>query len=159
MMTSEERRQKFRLGLSPLYLPVYDTICSLLPGFWAPFYGLRTFDQQTGLYAFGRTTGIPGKTVTDAKAGESPHNYGCASDWIVWNDMGQPIWMGDKDPRWQVYEDACSKSGAIWGGNFHKTDKPHNELHIECDWKQALAAFNQNGMTAAQQFIEKRMVR
>lgn len=158
-MTTEERRLKFRQGLSSLYLPIYDTICSLLPSPWAPFYGVRTFDEQTGLYAIGRTTGQPGKTVTDAKAGESPHNYGCASDWIIWTENGQPIWMNERDGRWQAYDDACSKAGAIWGGNFHKSDRPHNELHIECDWKHVLLAYGQNGMTAAQQFIEERMVR
>jgi peptidoglycan L-alanyl-D-glutamate endopeptidase CwlK len=36
--------------------------------------GLRTFEEQDALYAQGRTK--PGKKVTNAKAGQSIHNYG-----------------------------------------------------------------------------------
>jgi peptidoglycan LD-endopeptidase CwlK len=40
----------------------------------------RDAESQTALYAQGRTT--PGKTVTNAKAGESWHNYRCAFDFV-----------------------------------------------------------------------------
>jgi len=40
--------------------------------------GLRTSSEQEALYAQGRTT--PGHIVTNAKAGESMHNYGLAVD-------------------------------------------------------------------------------
>jgi len=36
--------------------------------------GLRTWAEQDALYAQGRTA--PGKIVTNAKAGQSYHNYG-----------------------------------------------------------------------------------
>ncbi len=39
---------------------------------------LRTFEEQDELYAIGRTK--PGKKVTNAKAGQSIHNYGLAVD-------------------------------------------------------------------------------
>ena len=47
--------------------------------------------SQNALYAQGRTT--PGKIVTNAKAGQSWHNYRCAVDVV-------PIVAGK--PRWDV---------------------------------------------------------
>lgn len=154
-MTLDERRVIFRKGLSSLYLPIYDALCGLLPAEWAPFYGVRTFDQQTALYALGRSA--PGKIVTNARAGESPHNYGCASDWTLWDKWNSPLWMGSTDPRWQVYLNAIEKAGGKAGFDFR--DPPHNELPITCDWKQVLLAFQATNMTGAQQKIETSMVR
>lgn len=42
--------------------------------------GLRTFEEQNALYAQGRTK--PGSKVTNAKAGQSFHNYGQAIDLV-----------------------------------------------------------------------------
>jgi peptidoglycan LD-endopeptidase CwlK len=49
-----------------------------------PFYlfmALRTFECQDELYAQGRT--LPGKIVTNARGGDSLHNFGLASDWVL----------------------------------------------------------------------------
>lgn len=53
---------------------------------------LRDNESQNALYAQGRTT--QGNIVTNAKAGESFHNYGCAFDFVplvngkaVWSDL------------------------------------------------------------------------
>jgi peptidoglycan L-alanyl-D-glutamate endopeptidase CwlK len=52
----------------------------------------RDFESQTALYNQGRTTAGP--KVTNAKAGESYHNYRCAFDFVPvingkaqWNDL------------------------------------------------------------------------
>jgi len=47
-------------------------------------YTLRTIDEQNALYAQGRTK--PGKIVTNAKGGESFHNYGLAIDIVLLKD-------------------------------------------------------------------------
>src|SRR5690606_12092414 len=83
------RRERFRRGLHPLYLPFYDALCLELGDHWQPYFGIRTHEQQAFLYAQGRDR--PGRVVTNARAGESAHNYGCASDWTVWRG-GQPLW-------------------------------------------------------------------
>jgi len=44
-------------------------------------YTLRTFDEQNALYAIGRSK--PGKVVTNAKGGQSWHNYGLAIDIVL----------------------------------------------------------------------------
>jgi peptidoglycan LD-endopeptidase CwlK len=45
------------------------------------FEGLRTWDQQDELYAQGRTS--PGNIVTNARGGDSWHNYGLACDYVL----------------------------------------------------------------------------
>jgi peptidoglycan L-alanyl-D-glutamate endopeptidase CwlK len=53
------------------------------------YTGRRTMEEQTALYAIGRSA--PGKIVTKARAGESFHNYGLAFDWV-------PLKMSPKNP-------------------------------------------------------------
>lgn len=52
--------------------------------------GLRTWREQDALYAQGRTT--PGKIVTNAKGGQSYHNFGLAFDICPIDAAGKPIW-------------------------------------------------------------------
>ena len=52
--------------------------------------GLRTWAEQDALYAQGRTK--PGKIVTNAKGGQSYHNFGLAFDICPIDANGQPIW-------------------------------------------------------------------
>jgi peptidoglycan L-alanyl-D-glutamate endopeptidase CwlK len=52
--------------------------------------GLRSWAQQDALYAQGRTA--PGKIVTNAKGGQSYHNFGLAFDICLIDLNGQPIW-------------------------------------------------------------------
>ncbi len=153
-----ERRKRFRLGLHSLYLPVYDAICAELPIEWDPCQGLRTVQYQDGLWEQGRSIPGPGatkenplgRTVTNARGGESPHNYGCATDWIIW-EKGQPVWIRDTDPRWKVYFDACAKAGAKLGADFG--DLPHNELRIRVRWTKVFEAYMQRGAIGADEMI------
>ena len=48
--------------------------------------GLRTIDEQNALYAQGRTK--PGLIVTNAKGGQSFHNYGLALDFCLLHKDG-----------------------------------------------------------------------
>ena len=57
----------------------------------------RDNTSQDALYAQGRTA--PGKIVTNARAGQSFHNYRCAVD-VVPIKNGKPVWDA-KDPVWQ----------------------------------------------------------
>lgn len=144
-----DRRTKFRQGLSSLYLPYYDALCDLLGAEWQPYCGIRTFDEQLALYRIGRET--KGQIVTNAKSGESAHNYGCATDWCLW-DGPVPEWPSKLDKLWLPYLHALDKVGLVPGSNWG--DFPHNELSISCSWKHVLLCHTQGGMTAAQQKIE-----
>lgn len=152
------RRTRFKVGLSSLYIPYYDKLCALLPEPWQPYSGVRDFPQQDQLYAKGRTQEPLGKgfVVTNAKGGESAHNYGCATDWTIFIE-GKPLWLFPEDPRWEVYISAVKKAGLKPGSEFG--DYAHNELRIDCSWKHILLAYNAGNMTSAQNKIQESMSR
>ena len=93
--------------------------------------GIRTNAQQDALYAQGRTK--PGKVVTNAKAGQSIHNYGVAFD-IAVIEKGVITWGNLA---------AYNKVGAIgrsiglsWGGDWIGfKDLPHFELSMGKTWQ------------------------
>ena len=116
------RREKFRVGLNPLYLPYYDELCELLPENWHPYQGLRTIAEQNALYEQGRTK--PGNIVTNAKGGSSYHNYGLAIDLVQMID-GKVNWNFD----YKKLKPYADKYGIVWGGTFKSiVDKPHFEI-------------------------------
>ena len=89
---------------------------------------LRDKESQDALYAQGRTT--VGKIVTNAKGGQSFHNYGCAFDFVpivngkaMWDDsrtfekcgvIAEPLgleWAG----RWTKFKETahCQYTGGL----------------------------------------------
>lgn len=80
---------------------------------------LRTFAEQDALYAQGRTK--PGNIVTNAKAGQSFHNWAVAFD-VVALKNGVPDWNCD----WATLGAIGESCGLEWGGRWDTfTDKPH----------------------------------
>jgi hypothetical protein len=146
-------RTKIRLDLDPLYLPYYDHLCVELPLEWQPYSGRRSFSSQELLYAQGRTS--PGKIVTNARGGESAHNYGCGSDWTIWI-KGEPQWMVKEDPRWKTFIDAVVKVGLKSGAEFGDVD--HSELRIAVSWKTIANIYREKGMTSALASIQAAML-
>lgn len=57
---------------------------------FAMFEGLRTYERQEELYAQGRSK--LGRIVTNARAGDSWHNYGLAADYVGYE---RGIWSWD----------------------------------------------------------------
>jgi hypothetical protein len=87
--------------------------------------GLRTFAEQDELYAKGRTK--PGTIVTQARGGESNHNFGLAVDLCPFSD-DKPDWNAPISV-WAAIGAAAAKHGLDWGGQWKKfLDKPHVEL-------------------------------
>ncbi len=93
--------------------------------------GVRTTEEQSALYAKGRT--IPGKKVTKAdgvrvKSNHQLHADGCghAVDCTFVNEHGEPRWI-DADP-WDQYGAAATARGLAWGGDWKIPDRPHIEL-------------------------------
>lgn len=74
----------------------------------------RDNESQDALYAQGRTK--PGPKVTNAKAGESFHNYRVAVD-VVPLRNGKPVW-DSSDPVWQLVGAYGKKFGLEWAGNW-----------------------------------------
>ena len=86
----------------------------------------RTRGEQADLYEQGRTK--PGKIVTWAKPGESPHEDGRALDVVplrggvcVWGTVGEDLLL------WQKVGEVGEAAGLAWGGRWpgKKRDFPH----------------------------------
>ena len=80
--------------------------------------GSRTVDEQDNLYALGRTKA--GRIITNAKGGQSAHNYGIAMDVVVINRLGECDW------RFETYEmiaklaqeNGLMEKGLFWAGEW-----------------------------------------
>lgn len=84
--------------------------------------GFRSIERQNKLYAQGRTA--PGNIVTQAKGGESLHNYGVAVDFIFEKER----WDAP-DLKWKLLGAVAKKHGFEWGGDWTGfQDRPHVEL-------------------------------
>ena len=73
----------------------------------------RDNESQAALYAQGRTA--PGRIVTNAKAGESFHNYRCAVD-VVPVVGGKCIW--DDVDLWNKIGEIGEGCGLEWAGRW-----------------------------------------
>lgn len=83
--------------------------------------GLRTSAEQDALYAQGRSA--PGKVVTNAKGGESYHNYGLAID-VVEIKESKAVW----NTAWEAISEVGIKNGFTWGGDWKTPDRPHFQM-------------------------------
>jgi peptidoglycan L-alanyl-D-glutamate endopeptidase CwlK len=95
--------------------------------------GLRTWEQQDELYAKGRTTPPLGKryVVTNAKGGQSYHNFGLAFDIVILDGNGKPMWDA-KHPSWQRVGEIGKSVGLAWGGDW-KTFVDLAHFEYTCD--------------------------
>lgn len=73
----------------------------------------RDLDSQTALYEQGRTR--PGKIVTNARAGQSFHNYRCAID-VVPLVNGKCVW--DDEYLWSKIGLIGESCGLTWAGRW-----------------------------------------
>ncbi len=85
---------------------------------------------QDELYSHGRTA--PGKIVTNARAGQSAHNFGLAFDGVPMIH-GKPMW-DEKHEAWQTYGHVASAVGLEWAGTWVSMKEfPHIQMP---GWKQ-----------------------
>ncbi len=110
--------------------------------------GLRSFEEQEKLYAIGRIT--TGKKITNAKAGQSIHNYGFAVDICMMIDGKEASWDtakdwdNDKVADWYECVKIFARHGWNWGGNwktfkdlshFEKKEIPTKKRTVKTNWK------------------------
>lgn len=108
--------------------------------------GLRTFAEQDALYK-------QRPKVTNAKGGQSVHNYGFAVDIVLIIDGKtaswdvKKDWDNDKVSDWDECVKVFAKYGWSWGGNWHSfKDMPHFDKIGFGNWRK-LATYkkDQNG--------------
>lgn len=132
-----ERIQLLHPKLRDEALELYDEIVASLTGsaICRFAYTLRTFAEQDALFAQGRSK--PGKVVTNAKGGQSYHNYGLAIDIVLILDKDKngtfetASWDvksdfdGDKKADWMEVVQIFKRYGFEWGGDWKFLDLPH----------------------------------
>lgn len=146
-----------RKGLMPVFLEYFDALCDELENtFWMPISGSRSIEEQLLIYNKGRTQESIAKgeaIVTRARPGFSPHNWGCATDWVEYKPhfLTGEIWTKSD---WSFYGAAVRKVGLTWGGDF-KTflDRPHCELPLKVSWKEIGQIYMTDGKQGAVQAI------
>lgn len=106
---------------------------------------LRTYAEQDALYAQGRTT--PGKKVTNARGGQSIHNYGLAFDIVILLDNDNngtfetASWAIDK--HWLRVAEYFKSLGWTWGGDWASfKDYPHFEKTFGHNWQSLKAKYD-----------------
>ena len=102
---------------------------------------LRTFQEQAQLYAQGRTA--PGNIVTNARPGQSYHNYGLAIDILPtnWADIDRVAKIG-------------KSYGFEWGGDWPAfKDYPHYQMPMGHSWSELLANY-ENGRTRLDGYVK-----
>lgn len=93
-----------------------------------PFYLYRDNELQERLKAKGRSK---------AGAGQSPHNHGCAVDFVhmsrLWEGMDKKHW----DVLGAIGKEVARKRGidVVWGGDWRFYDPAHWELANWRDWR------------------------
>jgi len=88
--------------------------------------GLRSYEEQNELYAQGRTK--PGKIVTQAKGGQSWHNFGTAFDIGVFSADGKTYYGESK--HYKTCGEIGESLGLEWGGRWKFVDEPHFQLKL-----------------------------
>lgn len=83
----------------------------------------RSREEQDSLYAQGRTK--PGSIVTNAKGGQSFHNWRVAVD-VVPVINGKAVW--DNNDLWEKVGRVGESLGFTWGGRWDFVDKSHFQL-------------------------------
>jgi peptidoglycan LD-endopeptidase CwlK len=98
-------------------------------------YVLRTFEEQNRLYTIGRRGNAGERKVTNAKGGQSYHNYGLAFDICLIIDGKKASWDTvsdfdqDLESDWMECVRIAKKHGFEWGGDWLRfKDLPHFQM-------------------------------
>lgn len=136
---------------------------------------LRTFSEQNGIYALGRTVKntdarpglLMGSTVTGARGGQSEHNYGLAGDnailydkdkngtfeslsWDLLSDLNR-----DGLSDWATMVRSFKECNFEWGGDWRtRKDNPHFERLYGMHWRQMLIKYQNKDFIAGTDFIK-----
>lgn len=95
--------------------------------------GFRSIDEQDMLFSRGRTN--DGSIVTNARGGQSYHNYGLAIDFALELENGEVIWdlqydgneNGESD--WMEVVEIAKELDFTWGGDWERfPDYPHLQM-------------------------------
>lgn len=114
--------------LQPTVQPIFKAFLDACQAAGIPceiVQGTRTHAEQADIYNDGRTE--PGRVVTNAKPGDSYHQYGLAVDVVPVAYKNMKDW-NPEGPYWAKIGAIGKGLGLTWGGSWPKPDKPHFQL-------------------------------
>lgn len=112
---------------------------------WVITSARRTMAEQQHLFEQGRTA--PGKVVTNARPGSSPHNFGLAVDLAPINPKTGDVWWDAPRPKWKAMADTALSMGLVAGYYFKSIfDGPHIE---DPNWREVRTAWQQGKVQVA----------
>lgn len=120
----DKRTEDNLLTLQPLAALKVRQMMTALRGLadWRLICGLRTYDEQDKLYA-------KRPKVTNARGGQSMHNFGIAADVCLFRG-GVDIWTPSEGPK-SIYNPVAAlahKLGLVWGGDWRS---PYDPGHVQ----------------------------
>ena len=134
-------------------------------------YTLRTFAEQDALFAQGRTrlfdaNGRRLGVVTQAKGGQSIHNYGLALDIVLLEDKDgngtfeSASWDtvkdfdADRQSDWMEVVNIFKRNGWVWGGDWTRfKDRPHFEKTFGHTWRTLKARHDKKDFIAGTTYV------
>lgn len=164
-MTSFEPDPKTALILKPVYpdirrrvLLAYSDMRRITGYAMKTTRGLATWAEQDRIFAQGRTA--PGRIVTQAKGGESLHNFACAVDSAFFGPDPYLTLHPRGEQLWNEFGRICRTHGLKWGGDWAKlTDRPHIQDTYGLALAEIQELYKTGGLTAVfRAFDEKRGV-
>lgn len=148
---SISRLEELHPAIRDKALAAYREAVRITPVGIHPFIteSLRSFERSNQLYAQGRTK--PGKIVTNAKAGQSYHNYGLAIDFVNLVN-GKMKWLVDEN--WMKVVNCFKAQGFTWGGDFRSIkDNPHFEMTFGLSWRQLFQKYSEKDFMPDSKYV------
>lgn len=149
--------------LDSLYPPFAECVRKLLSAAKAKndtyviTQGMRTHAEQDRLYAQGRTA--PGSKVTNARGGQSLHQFGVAAD-LCFDSSDKPGLQPDwSHKRYAPIGDYADGAGLEWGGRWSSLkDLPHVQLPLGkygLTHKDLQAAYAKGGLDEVWRLLDR----
>lgn len=119
----------------------------------------RSYARSDTLFAQGRTA--PGPIVTNARGGQSAHNFGIAGDLVLDGYLDRAGLQPDYRPAsYDLLGVLATKHGLVWGGSWHFKDLPHVQVpgFITADDMAPLRrAFDAGGLQAVWAYLDQHL--
>lgn len=117
--------------------------------------GLRTWQEQDALYGQGRTS--PGKKVTNARGGQSYHNFGLAVDFVPVDAIGKADWNVGH-PAWSIVVGIAKQHNLEWGGDWVSfKDFPHLQVTAGLTLPMLRKIYSTGGLDACWKALDQRL--
>jgi peptidoglycan L-alanyl-D-glutamate endopeptidase CwlK len=144
--TRTERNIETLLPAAQKFARTFMSAVKGLPNECRIISGTRTYAEQDQLFAIGRTIRKNEKKVTNARGGESNHNFSIAWDIGLFTPAGKYL-TGDTKSEQKAYADVAKLvkqqiPGLEWGGDWDSfEDPPHYQLATGKSLKQVRTLF------------------